>query len=88
MKGAALKAAIGTPRSSLFHRSARVPPTRVIGALKAIPSIRRQTIRVPMFLATAHGMMKITAMKRVTAYRGRRPSISDIGAKTMGPKQG
>jgi hypothetical protein len=65
MKGAAEKAAMGTPRSSLRHRSAKVPPTNVMGAEKAMPSIALQTIRVPMFLATAHGMMKTTATRRV-----------------------
>jgi hypothetical protein len=65
MNGAAEKAAMGTPRSSLRQRSARVPPTSVMGAEKAMPSIALQTIRVPMFLATAHGMMKTTATRRV-----------------------
>ena len=64
-KGAALKAAIGTPRSSVFQRSARLPPTRVIGAEKAIPSIARHTNSVAGFFATAHGMMKTTASPRV-----------------------
>lgn len=52
MKGAAEKKAMGTPRSSFFQRSAKVPPTRVMGAEKAIPSMARQTRRVAMFLAT------------------------------------
>lgn len=65
IKGAALKAAMGTPRSSLRQRSASVPPTRVIGAEKAMPSMARQTRRVSMFWATAQGMMKITATRRV-----------------------
>ena len=65
MKGAAENAAMGTPRSSFFHRSASVPPTRVIGAEKARPSMARQTRRVSMFFATAQGMMKMTATRRV-----------------------
>jgi len=65
INGAAENAAMGTPRSSLRQRSARVPPTRVMGAEKAIPSMARQTMRVPMFLATAQGMMKMTARKSV-----------------------
>lgn len=69
MKGAAENAAIGTPRSSFFHRSASVPPTRVIGAEKAMPSIARQTSKVSIFLATAHGMMNITATMSVEALR-------------------
>lgn len=56
---------MGTPRSSLRHRSARVPPTRVMGAEKAMPSMARHTSRVPMFLATAQGTMKMTAMSSV-----------------------
>jgi hypothetical protein len=67
MKGAAEKAAMGTPRSSLRHRSARVPPTSVMGAEKAMPSIALHTMRVAMLSATAHGMMKMTANKRVEA---------------------
>lgn len=65
MKGAAEKAAMGTPRSSFLHKSARVPPTRVMGAEKAIPSIKRQTMRVPIFLETAQGMIKTTARRSV-----------------------
>jgi hypothetical protein len=38
-----------------------------MGAEKAIPSMARQTRRVSMFLATAQGMMKMTAMRRVDA---------------------
>lgn len=65
MKGAAEKAAMGTPRSSFLHKSAKVPPTRVMGAEKAMPSMARQTMRVAMFWAKAQGMTKTTAMKRV-----------------------
>ena len=65
MKGAAEKAAMGTPRSSFFHKSANVPPTSVMGAEKAMPSMVRQTSRVPMFLATAHGITKTMAMSSV-----------------------
>lgn len=67
MNGAAEKAAMGTPLSSFLQRSARVPPTKVIGALNAMPSIALHTIRVPMFLATAQGMTKMTAISSVTA---------------------
>jgi hypothetical protein len=67
MKGAAEKAAMGTPRSSLRHRSARVPPTSVMGAEKAMPSIALHTMWVAMLSATALGMMKMTANKRVDA---------------------
>ena len=56
---------MGTPRSSFLQRSARVPPTSVMGAENAMPSINLQTMRVPMFLETAHGMMKTTAIKSV-----------------------
>lgn len=45
----------------------RVPPTNVIGAEKAIPSIALQTRRVPMLGATAQGMTKITARRSVVA---------------------
>lgn len=65
MKGAAEKAAMGTPRSSFLQRSARVPPTRVMGAENAIPSMARQMSSVSMFLARAQGMMKMTAMSKV-----------------------
>jgi hypothetical protein len=58
---------MGTPRSSLRHRSASVPPTSVMGAEKAMPSMARQTMSVATFLATAHGMMKTTATKSVVA---------------------
>jgi len=64
-KGAAEKAAIGTPRSSARHRSANVPPTSVIGALKAMPSMARATRRVVMFLEAAAGMMKMSATRSV-----------------------
>ena len=67
MKGAAEKAAIGTPLSSVLHKSARVPPTKVMGAENAIPSIARQTRRVWIFGATAQGMINITAMRSVVA---------------------
>jgi hypothetical protein len=67
MKGAAEKAAMGTPRSSFLHKSASVPPTRVMGAENAIPSIARQTSKVPIFFETAHGMMKTTAIRSVEA---------------------
>ena len=56
---------MGTPRSSLRQRSARVPPTRVMGAEKAIPSMARHTIRVAKFSARAQGMIKTTARNRV-----------------------
>jgi hypothetical protein len=56
---------MGTPRSSFLHKSASVPPTNVIGAEKAMPSMARQTIKVPMFFETAQGMMKTTAIKSV-----------------------
>ena len=69
MKGAAENAAMGTPRSSFLQRSASVPPTRVIGAEKAMPSMARQTSKVSMFWATAHGMMNINATKMVEALR-------------------
>lgn len=65
MKGAAEKAAIGTPLSSVLQRSASVPPTRVIGAEKNIPSMARQMRRVWMFGATAQGMMNMTAIRSV-----------------------
>jgi hypothetical protein len=67
MKGAAENAAMGTPRSSFRQRSARVPPTKVMGAEKATPSIARQTISVAKFLATAQGITKTTATRRVEA---------------------
>jgi hypothetical protein len=65
MNGAAEKTAIGTPRSSFFHKSARVPPTSVIGAEKAMPSIARHIRRVSMFSATAHGIINTTASSSV-----------------------
>lgn len=67
IKGAAEKAAMGIPRSSDLHKSAKVPPTSVMGAEKAMPSIARATRRVWMFFATAPGMMKTTATKSVVA---------------------
>lgn len=67
MNGAALKAAIGTPRSSFFQRSARVPPTRDMGAEKETPAMKRVANRQPMLGARAPGMVKTTAKKRVTA---------------------
>ncbi len=39
----------------------------VIGAEKAMPSIALHTIRVPIFLDTAQGIMKMTASKSVEA---------------------
>lgn len=56
---------MGTPRSSFLQRSASVPPTSVMGAENAIPSMARQIRRVSMFLATAQGMIKMTAMRSV-----------------------
>jgi hypothetical protein len=70
MKGAAEKAAMGTPRSSLRQRSASVPPTRVMGAEKAMPSMVRQTRRVVMFFDTAQGTMKMTARRSVEPLVG------------------
>lgn len=67
INGAAEKAAMGTPRSSFLHKSASVPPTRVMGAENAIPSMARQTIKVPIFWETAHGMVKTTAIRSVEA---------------------
>ena len=87
MKGAALKAAMGTPRSSVFHISASVPPTSVMGAEKAIPAIARVTRSVAMFLATAPGIVKMTASSKVLAYIGLLPTISLSGANTIGPNQ-
>ena len=37
---------------------------KIMGVEMAMPEIKRQTSRVPMFLATAQGMMKIVAMRR------------------------
>lgn len=85
MNGAALKKAMGTPRSSFLHKSASVPPTSVMGAEKAIPSISRQTINVAMFCATAQGMIKMTATPKVTMYTDLRPKSSEQGAKARGP---
>lgn len=85
IKGAAEKAAIGIPRSSVLHKSASVPPTKVIGAENAIPSIARQTRRVPMLGARAQGMIKITARRNVLPYMTLRPRTSLRGAKAMGP---
>jgi hypothetical protein len=56
-----------------------------MGALKAIPSMARQTISVPIFLDTAQGMTKTTASRRVLPYMSLLPTISDRGAKAMGP---
>lgn len=80
MKGAALNAAMGIPRSSALQRSARVPPTRTIGPLNATPSMSRQTRSVPMFGATAQGMINITATSNVLAYTGLLPNVSLNGA--------
>ncbi|KXS97555.1 hypothetical protein AC578_9763 [Pseudocercospora eumusae] len=85
MNGAAENAAIETPRSSFLHRSASVPPTNVMGAENAIPSIRRHTRRVPIFGASAHGMMNTTARSSVLAYMILRPRISERGANAIGP---
>jgi hypothetical protein len=85
INGAAENAAIGTPRSSVFQRSARVPPTSVMGAENAMPSIALQTRSVWMLGATAHGIMKTTASRRVVAYTMRRPRISERGANIIGP---
>ena len=68
-----------------FYSRVYVPPTSVIRAENAIPSMKRHTNRVPMFCATAQGMMKMTAIRSVLAYTFRRPRISLKGAKTMGP---
>ncbi|KAL7352785.1 hypothetical protein ACKS23_04691 [Histoplasma ohiense] len=85
MNGAALKVAMGTPRSSFRHMSAKVPPTSVMGALNATPAMARQTTRVAKFWATAQGIKKTTATSNVDVYTGFRPIISDMGAKTIGP---
>ena len=69
MKGAAEKAAMGTPLSSFLQRSAKVPPTSVMGAEKAIPSMALHTSSVSMFLATAQGMTKTTATSNVEPLR-------------------
>jgi hypothetical protein len=81
MNRAAEKAAIGTPLSSVFHRSASVPLTRVIGAEKAIPSIVRQTRSVWIFGANAQGIVNMTARRSVMPYVLRRPSTLDRDAK-------
>jgi hypothetical protein len=65
MNGAAENAAMGTPLSSFLHRSASVPPTSVMGAEKAMPSMARLTSSVSMFFATAQGMTKMTASNKV-----------------------
>ncbi|MBE3042039.1 hypothetical protein IMZ48_05540 [Candidatus Bathyarchaeota archaeon] len=44
-----------------------MPPTRVMGAEKAIPSMKRQTSSVSMFWATAQGMTKTKAKNSVVA---------------------
>ena len=85
MKGAAEKAVIATALSSFFHMSARVPPTSVIGALKAMPSIARQTMSVAMFCETAQGMTKMTAKPIVRRYNGFLPNNSEQGANASGP---
>ena len=56
---------MGTPRSSFLQRSASVPPTSVMGAEKAIPSMARHTSKVSILRATAQGMMKMTATNKV-----------------------
>lgn len=56
---------MGTPRSSFLHISASVPPTNVIGAEKAIPSMVLHTKSVSIFVATAQGITKMTAMSSV-----------------------
>jgi hypothetical protein len=38
-----------------------------MGAENAIPSMARQTIKVPMFFETAQGMVKMTAIRSVEA---------------------
>ena len=65
IKGAALKILIATPLSSVFHISAKLPPIKHIGALKNKPSKNLQTNNVPMFLATAQGIIKMTAAPKV-----------------------
>lgn len=65
--GGTENAVIGIPRFLDFQRSVNVPSFRVIGALKAMSSIVRQIKRVWIFDANAHGMMKMTANRRVMA---------------------
>lgn len=42
-----------------------MPPTSVMGAENAMPSMARHTSKVSMFWATAQGMTKIHASNRV-----------------------
>ncbi|KAH3676326.1 hypothetical protein WICPIJ_009136 [Wickerhamomyces pijperi] len=65
MKGAAENTDMATPLWSTVHISAKLPPIKVIGAEKKIPSRNLQTNKVPMFWATAHGMIKMTARPKV-----------------------
>jgi hypothetical protein len=57
--------------------SAKVPPTRVIGAEKAMPSSARQTSNVSMFFATAQGMTRTVAINRVEPLPNRQQCKSN-----------
>ena len=46
---------------------------------------KRTTINSAKEVARAHGMMRIVVMNMLTMYTGRRPYISDMGARTMEP---
>jgi hypothetical protein len=82
--GAAENAAMGTPRSSFLHKSARVPPTSVMGAENAMPSMARQTSRVAIFLASASGIMNTTATSKVVALTPVSDHVLTIGDSELG----
>jgi hypothetical protein len=85
--GASKKAAMASPLSLGFQRSAKVPLTIIIGTEKATPSRARHTRNASMFLASTHGIRNIKARNRVPEYTTFRPYILHIGAKTIGPSQ-
>ena len=73
MNGAALSAAIETPRSSDLRRVTSVSQTEVISTLKVIQSMSRARRRVGMLDAMVARVVAMTVVARVLAYTRRRP---------------
>ena len=84
--GPRIYVAIANPRFSAGTISAIDPAPMVIGQEPGIPASKRNTIRAPRLLDTAHAMLKMRNRMAQTMYRILRPYISERGAMTMGPK--
>ena len=73
MKGDAVKIIMGACNSYFVNISPTVPPATLRNALPAMPSKKRDTNIVPIFLATAQGTSQIMKNTKEVTYIGRRP---------------